>query len=50
MVDAEKVGVTVISLLEGVTLLWAFDPEAVPVDEQMEVSVQTLIEALRVER
>lgn len=49
-VDAGEVAVTVISLFEGVTLLWAFDPEAVPVGEQMEASMRLLIEGLLRER
>ena len=49
-VDAGEVAVTVISLFEGVTLLWAFDPEAVPVGEQMEASMRLLIEGLLMER
>ena len=49
-VDAEQVAVAIISLFEGVTLLWAFDPDAVPVGEQMEACMRLLIEALRMER
>ncbi len=49
-VDAGDVAVTIISLFEGVTLLWAFDPEAVPAGEQMEASVRLLIEGLIRER
>ena len=42
--------VTIISLFEGVTLLWAFDPDAVPVGEQMKAAVRFLVEVLRLER
>jgi AcrR family transcriptional regulator len=49
-VDAGEVAVTIISLFEGVTLLWAFDPEAVPVGERMEASMRLLIEGLIRER
>lgn len=30
--DAEEVAVTLISLFEGVTLLWAFDPDTIPIE------------------
>ena len=49
-VDAAEVAVTIVSLFEGVTLLWAFDPEAVPAAEQMEASTRLLIEGLIRER
>lgn len=49
-VDAAEVAVTIVSLFEGVTLLWAFDPEAVPAGEQMEASTRLLIEGLIRER
>ena len=49
-VDAGEAAVTIVSLFEGVTLLWAFDPEAVPVGEQMEASTRLLIEGLLKER
>ena len=49
-VDAGEVAVTIISLFEGVTLLWAFDPDVLPVGEQMEASMRMLIEGLRMER
>jgi TetR/AcrR family fatty acid metabolism transcriptional regulator len=49
-VDAEEVAVTIVSLFEGVTLLWAFDPEAVPVGKQMEASTRLLVEGLLKER
>jgi hypothetical protein len=39
-VDAGEAAVTMVPLFEGVTLLWALDPEAVPVGEQMEASVR----------
>lgn len=45
-VDAEEVTVTLVSLFEGVTLLWAFDPKAVPIGSQMEASVRLLLEGL----
>jgi TetR/AcrR family fatty acid metabolism transcriptional regulator len=48
-VGPEEVAVTIVSLFEGVTLLWAFDPEAVPVGEQMEASMRLLIEGLLME-
>jgi hypothetical protein len=49
-VDAGEAAVTMVPLFEGVTLLWALDPEAVPVGEQMEASVRLLIEGLHGER
>lgn len=49
-VDAGEAAVAIISLFEGVTLLWAFDPEAVPAEKHMEASVRLLIEGLRRER
>jgi TetR/AcrR family fatty acid metabolism transcriptional regulator len=49
-VDAAEAAVAIISLFEGVTLLWAFDPDAVPVGEQMEASTRLLIEGLIGER
>lgn len=49
-VDAGQVAVTIISLFEGVTLLWALDPDAVPAGKQMEASIRLLIEGLSVER
>lgn len=49
-VDAAEAAVTIISLFEGVTLLWAFDPEAVPAGEQMETSTRLLIEGLLTDR
>ena len=49
-VNAREAAVTVISLFEGVTLLWALDPEAVPAGEQMEASVRLLTEGLLMER
>jgi hypothetical protein len=49
-VDAKQVVVTVNSLFEGVTLLWALDPDAVPADEQMEDSVRLLVGGLHSER
>lgn len=49
-VDAREAAVAIISLFEGVTLLWAFDPEAVPAGERMEASVRLLIEGLIGER
>lgn len=45
-VDVEEVTVTLVSLIEGVTLLWAFDPETVPIGSQMEASVRLLLEGL----
>lgn len=49
-VDAGEAAVTIVSLFEGVTLLWALDPEAVPAGEHMEASVRLLIEGLYRER
>jgi TetR/AcrR family fatty acid metabolism transcriptional regulator len=48
--DAEEVAVTLVSLFEGVTLLWAFDPDTVPIEGQLEASVRLLIEGLLRER
>lgn len=45
-VDVGEVTVTVVSLFEGMTLLWAFDPDAVPVEKQIEASVRLLLEGL----
>ncbi|CAN5686082.1 fatty acid metabolism transcriptional regulator FadR [soil metagenome] len=45
-VDATEAAVTIISLFEGVTLMWAFDPEAVPVGEQMDACMRLLVEGL----
>src|SRR3954452_18842345 len=42
--------VTMGPLFEGVTLLWALDPEVVPAGEQMEASVRLPIEGLHGER
>lgn len=49
-IDAGEAAVTIISLFEGVTLLWAFDPEAVPARKQVETSTRLLIEGLLRER
>jgi TetR/AcrR family fatty acid metabolism transcriptional regulator len=49
-VDAAEAAVAIISLFEGVTLLWAFDPDVVPLGEQMEASTRLLIEGLIRER
>jgi AcrR family transcriptional regulator len=45
-VDVEEVTVTLVSLFEGVTLLWAFDPKTVPIGSQIEASVRLLLEGL----
>ena len=45
-VDVEEVTVTLVSLFEGITLLWAFDPKTVPIGSQMEASVRLLLEGL----
>lgn len=45
-VDVEEVTVTLVSLFEGVTLLWAFDPKTVPIESQMKASVRLLLEGL----
>ena len=50
VVDAAEAAVTIVALFEGVTLLWAFDLEAVPAGEQMEASTRLLIEGLIRER
>lgn len=49
-VDVEEVTVTLVSLFEGVTLLWAFDPKTVPIGSQMEASIRLLLEGLSEER
>lgn len=45
-VDVEEVTVTLVSLFEGVTLLWAFDPKTVPIGSQIEASIRLLLEGL----
>ena len=45
-VDVEEATVTLVSLFEGVTLLWAFDPEMIPIESQMEASVRLLLGGL----
>lgn len=46
--DVEEVAVTLVSLFEGMTLLWAFDPDAISIERQMEASVRLLVRGLRV--
>lgn len=45
-VDVDEVTATLVSLFEGMTLLWAFDPKTVPIEGQIKASVRLLLEGL----
>jgi AcrR family transcriptional regulator len=47
-VDPDMVAIALISLFEGLTLLWMVDPHTVSWRDQAEQSVQLMIDALRV--
>ncbi len=46
--DPDMVAIALISLFEGLTLLWMVDPQTVSWQEQAEQSTQLLIDSLRV--
>ena len=45
-VDAEQAALTFIALFEGLTLLWAIDPQAITVETTPEAAVRLLLEGL----
>jgi AcrR family transcriptional regulator len=47
-IDPDMVAIALISLFEGLTLLWMVDPQTVSWRDQAEQSVQLLIDAIRV--
>ncbi len=46
-VDAAATAVTICAIYEGLILLWAIDPQAVPITECSEASVRLLLEGLQ---
>ncbi len=46
-VDASAVAITLCAIYEGLTLLWAIDPQSVPIGATSETAVQLLLDGLR---
>ena len=47
-VDLEQGATTLIALVEGITLLWIFDPQHVSMEQQCEASAHLLLEGLKI--
>ena len=48
--DARQITLTIGAALEGTLLLWTYDPDMVPVEEQLRASLALLLKGLEVSK